>query len=373
MERSTSLMVPMEEIPIHSEMTSSSSESQSITPYRLQLEGRRRLNTLERFRERRQNIDLQQYTQPPPPTDYNMKTEEIQDPIIRRALERFDEQNRALSQLKPNNYDEVQDPITRRALMRLESNLKRTIPSSSSDLSHESSFTNSYTLGSLHSPSDARLMRPTVTDASLPPPVPNHKPSHLSVHQRFCSNLSNHTADFLPSEQVLLNGDPTMPLMRLSAGQPIYVASNFPIHSVRQRSRSEDFIATRDLTLHQTKESEEMNSSDDHPSTPTVPSATRPEDPIHQSESSESTMPMTNAQPSDGDVTVEECDVQPLIDACSLRNSHLSNDHGSSAFIPVHSSANPYYSQQNLPNASSYTAMYTPNNANQAPYTDDPM
>ena len=54
---------------------------------------------------------------------------------------------------KGTNYDDIEDPITRRALMRLESNLKRTNPSTSE--SHESRYTNSYTLGSL---------QPTTTD-----------------------------------------------------------------------------------------------------------------------------------------------------------------------------------------------------------------
>ena len=137
----------------------SSTEQQSLTPYRLQLEGRRRLNTLERIRERRQNQQSNDAPQPPAPTpppppqppplqqlqfqnEYTLKPEDLQDPIIRRALERFDEKSRSLAQSKTANYDDIQDPITRRALMRLDSNLKRTIPSNPPPLTNTDSNEN---------------------------------------------------------------------------------------------------------------------------------------------------------------------------------------------------------------------------------------
>lgn len=126
-ENSNSLLNSSQDSSLNTIISHSSSEQQPFTPYRLQLEGRRRLNTLERMRNRQQSHD----TSLPLPNDYTVKPEELQDPIIRRALERFDEKSRTLTQSKPTNYDDIQDPITRRALMRLETNLKRTMPSNS--------------------------------------------------------------------------------------------------------------------------------------------------------------------------------------------------------------------------------------------------
>ncbi|CAF4188136.1 unnamed protein product, partial [Rotaria magnacalcarata] len=90
-----------------------STEQQTLSPYRLQLEGRRRLNTLERMRDRHENRESNSATQQFQNT-YTVKPEELQDPIVRRALERFDEKSRSLAQTKSTNYDDIQDPITRR-------------------------------------------------------------------------------------------------------------------------------------------------------------------------------------------------------------------------------------------------------------------
>ena len=80
----------------------SSTELPAIKPYGFQLESRRRLNTLERMRERRQSrmiiikiliiesLDTNdEQQQQRIQKEYALKPEEVQDPIIRRALERF--------------------------------------------------------------------------------------------------------------------------------------------------------------------------------------------------------------------------------------------------------------------------------------------
>ena len=215
-------------------------DDSGITPYRFQIEGRRRLNTIDRLRERRQSRELLEQQQQqqqqqqsneikPQQTDYTVKSEDIQDPIIRRALERFDEKNRTLTQTKSMNYDDIQDPITRRALMRLESNLKRTLPTPQSN---ENRYIENYTLGSLQQPST------------------NNKTKYISVHQHYCA----------PTETNNGHTEQDLSVVR-SIAQPIYLTSaNQPL-SFRQRSRSEDMLSSKDLSLGQTTNLDEIDTS----------------------------------------------------------------------------------------------------------------
>ncbi|CAF0953181.1 unnamed protein product, partial [Didymodactylos carnosus] len=266
----------------------SSSLIQPLAPYRLQLEGRRRLNTLDRIKERRQskenNIDdthssiessVSQLQ-----SEYTIKPEELQDPIIRRALERFDEKSRTLAQSKSMNYDDIQDPITRRALTRLESNFKRTNifppslpptnPSSFVQMDHTQDripvdtgwYTNSYTMGTLQPQS-------TIADDSLsynnhnrtsrcPTDNGNNKTTYVSVHQRFCASSDNDQQQSLAERDIPVLRVPTHPVYVSSSqqqqqqqptsqeerSQPIIQNS-----SLRQRSRSEDMLSTKQLEL----------------------------------------------------------------------------------------------------------------------------
>lgn len=225
-------------------LSSTNNDQSSLMPYRLQLEGRRRLNTLERMRERRQSREsLDNIDQPKPVTsslaDNNaIKPEDVQDPIIRRALERFDEKSRNLAQSKSVNYDDIQDPITRRALMRLESNLKRTVPSVPSDPT-ETFYTNNYTLGALQTSSD----RPSRSSEIAQTPLSNNKTTYVSVHQRYCAPASTDSTDLSTSTS-------NEPSMRV-ATQPMQDLAPQPL-SYRQRSRSEDMLSSRDLAIGQT-------------------------------------------------------------------------------------------------------------------------
>ena len=391
-ETSTSLTNPSQESSstnsslntVISQTSISSSEQQALAPYRLQLEGRRRLNTLERLRERHQSADSSQFTpqQQQLQSDYTIKPEELQDPIIRRALERFDEKNRALVQAKPTNYDDIQDPITRRALMRLETNLKRTMPPnpassmppSSTHDAHENWYTNSYTLGSLQTNTDPRFMRPADATA-LPPPVPNHKPSHhVSAHQRFSSASSHPMSDFAASSSagnMNPNGDHRVPTMRVPA-QPISVPSanpTAPATSFRQRSRSEDMFSSKDLSLGPTSDFDDT--------------AVTPLQRNHSSEDLQQVEPTSSiaiSQDDEIDPTVEsmECDFIRAAEATTNQPSPRNflpqaEIPPSSAFALVHpSTSHAYHSQQMLP-TSSYTSMYASNQLNQTPYSDDPM
>jgi hypothetical protein len=384
----------------------SSTEQQSLTPYRLQLEGRRRLNTLERIRERHQNHELNGAHQPPPPpshqqlqfrNEYTVKPEDLQDPIIRRALERFDEKSRSLAQTKTATYDEIQDPITRRALMRLDTNLKRTIPSnpppSTNTDSNETWYTNSYTLGSLQSNNDTRFTR--YPESSLPP-TSNQKPSHVSIHQRFCSTSSSDLAELSPNNTLVTN-DQDIPVMRVPI-QPVYVTSNnHPQTSFRQRSRSEDMLSSRDLSIGQTA------NLDDNEIAPLQ--RNHSSDDLQQQEVSftnetDSSLSNTILKTLDPNfVRSAETSVNyatptktysgysceytrphrnqsinsPKSELLSPRNIQQENEiQSSSAFLPVHPSTNNYYPQAPLPTPS-YNSMYTSNNLNQTPYSDDPM
>ena len=217
--------------------------STSPMPYHIQLEGRRRLNTLERLRERRQSreaLDTIEQQQQPIHNDYTVKTDDVQDPIIRRALERFDEKNRALTQTKSTDYDDIQDPITRRALMRLESNLKRANPPPPPPPPTETNdtwYTNNYTLGSLQ-PSNDRPSR--YADISQSPAV--NKATYVSAHPRYGVPSSTEVST---EQQIIGARVPAQPLHTSvnSYSQPI---------SFRQRSRSEDMLASRDLSIGQT-------------------------------------------------------------------------------------------------------------------------
>lgn len=360
-----------------SQTSVSPSEQQALAPYRLQLEGRRRLNTLERIRERHQTVDPNQFTpqQQQLQSDYTLKPEELQDPIIRRALERFDEKNRALIQAKPTNYDDIQDPITRRALMRLETNLKRTMPATSlpppiSHDAHENWYTNSYTLGSLQTNSDPRSVR-TLDAASLPPPVPNHKPQ---AHQRFGSSSSHLLSDPATSSStgdMHPNGDPRIPVMRLPA-QPVYVTSNNQPMSFRQRSRSEDMFSSKDLSVGQTSDFDDtaVNQLQRNHSSEDLQQAVPTSSAADNEEETNQTDDQTDASMEYDVVRAIEATISYPTPRSFLPHADIPS---SSAFAPVHSSTNnAYHSQQMLP-TSSYTSMYASNQLNQTPYSDDPM
>ncbi len=389
---------------------SSSTEQQIFTPYRFQLEGRRRLNGVERMRDRhqsRESLDTTDYHQQIQ-NDYTLKPEEVQDPIIRRALERFDEKNRTLTQTKSMNYDEVQDPITRRALMRLESNLKRTIPSTTND-SNENWYTESYTLGSLQ-PSNDRLSR--YNDSSQSPTL-NNKPKYISVHQHYCTPSSDDTSH-----------EHNIPDMRVPA-QPIYVTSNNlqqpqPL-SVRQRSRSEDMLSSRDLSIGQTTNLDDIDTSPQLqrnrssnqiaaaesgfllPNTlmkalepnfvRTTESSVSYATPTqtYSAYSCEYTRPRRNVASTSSDIPTtykQESNQLPPPKYSQLNEIQrptpyrpsMENEYQtqtSSAFAPIRSSTSTttggYYSQQPLPTPS-YGSMYTSNtNNNQLAYSEDPM
>ncbi|CAF1512856.1 unnamed protein product [Rotaria sp. Silwood1] len=393
-----------------------SSEQQTLTPYRLQLEGRRRLNTLERIRDRHDSNDLTQQLS----HQYTVKPEELQDPIIRRALERFDEKSRSLVQTKPINYDDIQDPITRRALMRLETNLKRTIPSnpttttltSTNNDSNETWFTNSYTLGSLQTNNDNRL--PTrYPDSS----VPFNKTPHVSIHQRFCSASSSDMSELSPNN-MNLNNEHDIPIMRVPT-QPIYVTSNNqqqqqqqqPI-TVRQRSHSEDMLSSRDISMNETinldnntNQLQRNHSSDELQHQQPQQQETSSSSNAITTNKTDLPLPATILKSLDSNfVRTTEASVNyvtptqtysaysceytrphqnslltsPKLELPSPRNYQQPNENDtqcpnpSSAFTPVHPSTNNYYPQQPLP-IPSYTSMYTSNNLNQTPYSDDPI
>lgn len=192
---------------LQSSIEDSTAENNHLMPYRLQLEGRRRLNTIERIRERRSSRDSLDNSLEQELTPINKQNDEsnLLDPITRRALERFDEKNR-----QPMNYNEIQDPITRRALMRLESNISRS--SSSNENNNENRFINSYTIPPLQ----------TMNERSTPI---NNKTTYVSVHQRYCAPPSNNENQLEPQQNFI---------------------------SSRQRSRSEDMLSSRDLIMGQT-------------------------------------------------------------------------------------------------------------------------
>lgn len=378
------------------------SEQPTITPYRFQLEGRRRLNTLERMRERRQSresLDTNDEKQLQIQNEYTLKPEEVQDPIIRRALERFDEKNRALTQTKPTNYDDIQDPITRRALMRLESNLKRTTPATPSSNTIENRYTENYTVGTIQPTSNDRPSR--YTESSSQPPTTKY----ISVHQHYCT----------PSSTDLVSNETDSSIVR-TPNQGIYVTSTSQPLSFRQRSRSEDMLSSRDLMIGQTTNLDEVDTSAQLqrnrssnelavnqastllPSTlikslePTFVRTTESSvsyvtpTQTYSAYSCEYTRPRRNqtitpSQPSTPQI--QESNPLPL-----PRYSQQQNDiqrtiayhptQTSSPFAPVQpptpvtTTTSNYYGQQPIP-TSSYSSAYTSNNFNQNSSADDPM
>jgi hypothetical protein len=414
-DNSSSLVAPSLDSSLNTLILQSSSEQQSISPYRLQLEGRRRLNTLEHIRERHPNHESndlaqqqQQQQQEQFKNQYTLKPEYLQDPIIRRALERFDEKSRSLTQVKSHYYDDIQDPITRRALMRLDTNLKRTIPSNlpptHNDL-NERWYTNSYTLGSLQSNNEHRY-----PDSSLPP-TSNYKPSHVSIHQRFNSTSSDMPE--LSANNIHSNNESDIPIMRVPT-QPIYFTSNNqqqqPIN-LRQRSRSEHMLSSRDLSIghttnldendtsqlqinHSSNELQEQQQQQETPSTNEVVSnetdfqlpntIVKSLDPnfVRTTEASVNYTTPTQSYSAYSCEYTRPRQNQLLTSSkselSSPRNLQQENEiqyinSSSSAFTPVHPSTNNNsYSQQPL-SIPSYNSMYTSNNPNQTPYSDDPM
>jgi len=367
-----------------------STEQQNLTPYRLQLEGRRRLNTLERLRERQQNSQVHDLPPRPPPmptqiqlqSEYTVKPEDLQDPIIRRALERFDEKSRSLSQTRVSDYNDIQDPVTRRALMRLDTNLKRTNPSTLNNHqdSNENRFTNSYTLGSLQSNPDPRLLR--YPDSTLPPTM-NSKPTHVSIHQRFCSTSSTDNMSDLPP---MNNQDQSIPVMRVPT-QPIYVTSTNQPSTInfRQRSRSEDMLSSRELALGQTTNLDEQNQSmEELQQNDTNEIQTQPID-ANFIRTNESTVNYTTPTQAYTAYSCEYARPQRIApsksEIISPRNFQHENDiQSSSAFTPVHPSANNnnnnnyhHHPATSTTTPSGYNSMYASNNLQQTPYSDDPM
>ncbi|UJR15369.1 hypothetical protein I4U23_002317 [Adineta vaga] len=417
---------------------SSTTEQSGFTPYHFQIEGRRRLNTVERMRERQsressdapeqQQQQQQQYSQIQ--HEYTLKPEEVQDPIIRRALERFDEKNRTLAQTKSVNYDEIQDPITRRALMRLESNLKRSIPPPPPPLpatidSNENWYTESYTLGSLQPTSD-RVSR--YTDSSQLSTL-NNKAKYMSSHQRY--GTSADPPELSTSHNFNRITEQNIPVMRVPA-QPIYVTSSNlsekqdqqqqqPL-SLRQRSRSEDMLASKDLTIGQTTNLDEVDTSNQLQRNRSSNEIALKESNIHlpntliktlephfvrTTESSvtyatptqsysayscEYTRPrrnvgVTSSETSAGTFNSETNQLPPRYPVTndiqhaatyrpSIENQYQTQP--SSAFAPVRSAATTttgthnYYSQQAL-STPSYGSFYTSNNPNQTQYSEDPI
>ena len=415
---SCNAIVPM---PIDSSLNtitsqSSSTEQSAITPYRFQLEGRRRLNTHDRMRERnqsREGLDTIEQQQKQLQNDYTLKPEETQDPIIRRALERFDEKSRTLTQTKSLNYDEIQDPITRRALMRLESNIKRTTPATTND-SNENWYTEKYTLGSLQ-PTNDRVSR--YNDSSQSPTL-NNKNKYISVHQRYCAPPSNDVSD-----NRIATNEQNIPVLRVPA-QPIYLTSNNqeqqPL-SLRQRSRSEDMLSSRDLVVGQTTNLDEIDTSSQlqrnrssnqialiesgylvpntlikslEPNftrtTESTVSYTTPTQ-TYSAYSCEYTRPRRNNAATSSNTSAaisqesnqlpppkysQQSEIQrPTPYRPTIENQYQSQS--SSAFAPIRSSATStttsnYYGQHPLPTPS-YGSTYTSTNLTQTPYSDDPM
>ncbi|CAF3610328.1 unnamed protein product [Rotaria sordida] len=413
---------------------SSSIEEPAIKPYGFQLEGRRRLNTLEVMRERRQSREYldktqleqqqQQQQQQKLQNEYTPNSEEIQDPIVRRALERYDEKNRKLIQTKSVNYDDIQDPITRRALMRLESNLKKVIPSTTND-TNENWYTENYTLGTLQ-PTNDRLSRYTNSSQS---PTTNNRTKYISVHQRYCTPSSNDTSDLSTTNNFISSGEHDLPVVRAPT-QSVYVTSNNqqqqqlqqlqqkqPIH-IRQRSRSEDMLTSRDLAIGQTTNLDDIDTSTQlqrnrssneialnepnfqYPNTfikTLEPNFTRTTESsvsyatptqTYSAYSCEYTRPRRNPLITSLSETpaISKNDLKQLPSSSYSQQEQneiqrpipyrpTSENQSSSAFAPIRSSSSTtanYYNQSSLP-SSSYDSTYTSNNLNQTPYSDDPI
>jgi hypothetical protein len=290
--------------------------------------------------------------------------------------------------------------------MRLETNLKRTIPTNTpitNTDSDETWYTNSYTLGSLQTNNDNRL--PRYPDSSLPL-TPNHKPSHVSIHQRFCSTSSSDMSESSPNN-IQSNNEHNIPTMRVPT-QPVYVTThNQQSINIRQRSRSEDMLSSKDLSIGETtniddnnlsqleqnqslnqleQEQEQENnlsSNENDFQLPNTIMKNLDENFIRTTEASVNYATPTQtysaysceyARPHRNQLTTS-----PKSELLSPRNSQQQQENDiqystppSSTFIPVHPSINNYYPQQPIP-PPSYGSMYTQNNLNQTPYSDDPM
>jgi hypothetical protein len=183
--------------------------------------------------------------------------------------------------------------------------------------------------------------------------------------------------------------------MRVPA-QPIYVTSNNQPLSLRQRSRSEDMLSSKDLVVGQTTNLDEVDTSSqlqrnrssneialNEPGflLPSTLIKTLEPNFVRTTESSVSYATPTQTY------SAYSCEytrphqnqliTSPKEELLSPRNLQQENEiqystPSSSAFTPVHPSTNNSYPQQPLPTPS-YSSMYTSNNPNQMPYSDDPM
>ncbi|CAF3722548.1 unnamed protein product [Rotaria sp. Silwood1] len=421
---------------------SSLTEEPVIKPYGFQLEGRRRLNALEVMRERRQSREFldkmelekqqQQQQQQQLQNEYTIKAEEVQDPIVRRALERYDEKNRKLIQTKSVNYDDIQDPITRRALMRLESNLKRVMPpppppSTTINDSNENWYTENYTLGSLQ-PTNDRLSR---YNNSFQSPTLNNRTKYISVHQRYCTPSSNEISDLSTTNNLMSSSEHDLPITYVPT-QSIYVTSNNQQQkqpsNIRQRSRSEDMLTSRDLTIGQTTNLDDVDTSsqlqrnrssneiallDSEFHLPNTLIKSLEPNFVRTTESSvsyvtptqtysayscEYTRPrrnplLTSTTSSSSETPLELKNDSNQLSSSSSYSQQEQNEiqrpipyrptidnqyetQSSSAFAPVRSSTSTttsnYYNQQPIPTPS-YGSPYTSSTLNQTPYSDDPI
>ena len=206
-------------------------------------------------------------------------------------------------------------------------------------------------------------------------------------------------------KSITSNDEQNMPPVRLST-QPMYNTSNnhqAPL-SLRQRSRSEDMLSSKELSLGPTANLDDNNSNPlqrNHSSDRLQLAPSTDEPAAHDSEFSLPTTLVKSLEPNF--VRTNEASInyatptqsysaytceytRPRLnhsltssksELTSPGNLDRSNDMGystssSSAFAPVHPSTNNYYSQPPLP-LPSYGSAYTNNNLHQTPYSDDPM
>jgi hypothetical protein len=282
--------------------------------------------------------------------------------------------------------------------MRLESNLKRTTPTNP----NETWYTENYTLGSLQ-PTNDRLSR--YPDSSQTP-LTNNKTKYVSIHQHYCTPTSNELSDLSTN-----NNEQDISVMHVPT-QPIYLTSNNQPLSLRQRSRSEDMLSSKDLTIGQTTNLDDVdtsaqlqrNRSSNEIATnepgfllPNTLIKTLEPNFVRTTESSvsyvtptqtysayscEYTRPRRNpvGTSSDTSTTLK----QEAIELPSQQRNDIQRPtpyrptQSASAFAPVNSSAaattatSNYYSQQPLPTPS-YSSTYASNNLNQTPYSEDPI
>jgi hypothetical protein len=214
------------------------------------------------------------------------------------------------------------------------------------------------------------------------------------------------------TNNILSNNEQDIPPMRVPL-QPVYVTTNNhqppqqPI-SARQRSRSADMLSTKDLSIGHTTNldenevsplqrnhsSEELQQQEpsvfnetDFPVTTTIIQSLDPNF-IRTTEASvnyqtptqsyaayscEYTRPHQNqliTSPQPESLSSPRNLQQPQQPENEIQYSNSSS--AASAFTLVHPLTNNSYSQRPLPTPS-YNSMYTSNNLNQTPYSDDPM